>query len=124
MVLRGYGPQTQGAELNRKLKNKVQGFVPNFENGGTTTLDTQDFTNAITSFVQGIDKLAGFKWQGALDMTLAVSGIDVPAITDQIKTAIGKIISDEINTQLANRGVGDSPFRVGPPGTLNQNPNQ
>ena len=73
---------------------------------------------------KGIDKLAGFKWQGALDMTLAVSGIDVPAITDQIKTAIGKIISDEINTQLANRGVGDSPFRVGPPGTLNQNPNQ
>ena len=105
MVLRNYGPKTQGKELAQNLGMANSGFVPNFANG--TGTDMSGFTEGAKEVA---DSMGIFKetterlLQGVtstITTDLNVTGLDIPVIVEAIKEALAPAIAKAVSQQVA-----------------------
>ena len=119
MVLRKYGPKTQGKELAQNLGMANAGFVPNFANGLGTDMSgftegAKEVTDAMSIFKESTEKLL----QGVtstITTDLNITGLDIPSIVEAIKEALAPVIANAVSQQVSAQA-SVNPNRPQPPG--------
>ena len=105
MVLRNYGPKTQGKELAENLNMASNGFVPNFANGlgadmSGFTEGAKEVADSMSLFKETTEKLL----QGVtstITTDLNITGIDIPSIVEAIKESLAPVIANAVSQQVS-----------------------